>query len=175
MRRTRLLTPRIGDDGQGPTLSIYSTIYSPRRGVFKSGPSNGADEEPPGSKKTGRKPALIETKFLPWCCRRFTEPVLHLFDEETGKISNIECTKELPLTDWALETSMAMTEFSEKERRSLKKSARLDKQVKLENACSKIFYLNFVKFKFVLDIRQPKQLHSVVFGILSFTSVDVRR
>ncbi|VDO77445.1 unnamed protein product, partial [Onchocerca flexuosa] len=97
-----------------------SAIFTPKRNMYS--PTIKSMTKLDESSSTEREPvvALVTTEFVPWCTRRFTEPILDVIQGEVGDgITDRLATHSMP-SDWASHKDEGLQQTSKKEIRALK-------------------------------------------------------
>ncbi|KAK6112160.1 Raptor N-terminal CASPase like domain family protein [Brugia pahangi] len=96
-----------------------SAIFTPKRNMYSPTIKSMTKLD---ESSTDREPvvALVTTEFVPWCTRRFTEPILDVIQGEVGDgIADRLATHSMP-SDWASHKDEGLQQTSKKEIRALK-------------------------------------------------------
>ncbi|VDM41062.1 unnamed protein product [Toxocara canis] len=86
-----------------PSLPIFhqSAIFTPKRNMYTPTIKSLSKLELENSFTAEPVPALVSTEFVPWCAKRFTEPILDMIQGQAGDgLSDRLAVKSLP-SDWA--------------------------------------------------------------------------
>uniref|UniRef100_A0A0R3RZM9 WD_REPEATS_REGION domain-containing protein n=1 Tax=Elaeophora elaphi TaxID=1147741 RepID=A0A0R3RZM9_9BILA len=97
-----------------------SAIFTPKRNMYS--PTIKSMTKLDETSSTEREPvvALVTTEFVPWCTRRFTEPILDVIQGEVGDgLTDRLATHSMP-SDWASHKDEGLRQTSKKEIRALK-------------------------------------------------------
>ncbi|GMT03406.1 hypothetical protein PENTCL1PPCAC_25580 [Pristionchus entomophagus] len=89
---------------EGFPVTGWDTISVPKRTPFGKRDIGNKSKRINEETETEAKPweDLVETKFVPWCARVFTEPILDLIQSEDADCANEAVLTQANATDWAI-------------------------------------------------------------------------